>query len=105
MIARDQTQKAVSDFTQARSSQLGFTHYKWVTSHDERVSQEHKHLDGRIYAYDNPTAIIDSYGNLGNPSQRPLCRCVCVSVILEHNQELKLIKDGKYGDYYVIKEK
>ena len=105
MIARDQTQKAVSDFTQARSRQLGFTHYKWVTSRDERVSEEHKHLDGRIYAYDNPTAIIDKYGNVGNPSQRVNCRCVCVSVILEHNQELKLIKDGKYGDYYVIKEK
>ena len=92
MIARDQTQKAVSDFTQARSRQLGFTHYKWVTSHDERVSEQHKHLDGRIYAYDNPTAIIDSYGNVGNPSQRVNCRCVCVSVILEHNQERKVIK-------------
>ena len=105
MIARDQTQKAVSDFTQARSQQLGFKYYKWVTSRDERVSKEHKHLDGRIYAYDNPTAIIDKYGNVGNPSQRVNCRCICVSVILELNQELKLIKDGKYGDYYVIKEK
>lgn len=105
MIARDQTQKAVSDFTQARSQQLGFTHYRWVTSHDERVSQEHKHLEGRIYAYDNPTAFIDKNKNIGHPSQRVNCRCHAVSVILEANQELKLIKDANHGDYYVIRAK
>lgn len=104
-IARDQTQKAVSDFTQARSQQLGFTHYRWVTSRDERVSQEHKHLEGRIYAYDNPTAYIDKNKNIGHPSQRVNCRCHAVSVILEPNQELKLVKDANHGDYYVIRAK
>ena len=105
MIARDQTQKAVSDFTQVRSQQLGFTHYRWVTSRDERVSQEHKHLEGRIYAYDNPTAIIDKHKNIGHPSQRVNCRCHAVSVILDTNQELKLVKDANHGDYYVIRAK
>ena len=105
MIARDQTQKAVSDFTQARSQQLGFKYYKWVTSRDERVSKEHKHLEGRIYAYDNPTAIIDKNKNIGHPSQRALCRCHAVSVILDANQELKLVKDANHGDYYVIRAK
>lgn len=105
MIARDQTQKAVSDFTQARSQQLGFTHYRWVTSRDERVSQEHKHLEGRIYAYDNPTAFIDKNKNIGHPSQRVNCRCHAVSVILDANQELKLVKDANHGDYYVIRAK
>ena len=105
MIARDQTQKAVSDFTQARSQQLGFKYYRWVTSQDERVRQEHKHLEGRIYAYDNPTAYIDKHKNIGHPSQRVNCRCHAVSVILEHNQELKLVKDANHGDYYVIRAK
>ena len=95
----------VSDFTQARSRQLGFTHYKWVTSRDERVSEEHKHLDGRIYAYDNPTALIDKHKNIGHPSQRVNCRCHAVSVILDANQELKLVKDANHGDYYVIRAK
>lgn len=105
MIARDQTQKAVSDFTQARSQQLGFKYYRWVTSRDERVSQEHKHLEGRIYAYDNPTAYIDKNKNIGHPSQSVNCRCHAVSVILEPNQELKLVKDANHGDYYVIRAK
>ena len=105
MIARDQTQKAVSDFTQARSQQLGFTHYRWVTSQDERVRQEHKHLEGRIYAYDNPTAFIDKNKNIGHPSQAVGCRCHAVSVILDANQELKLVKDANHGDYYVIRAK
>lgn len=105
MIARDQTQKAVSDFTQARSQQLGFTHYRWITSRDERVSQEHKHLEGRIYAYDNPTAYIDKNKNIGHPSQRVNCRCHAVSVVLDANQELKLVKDANHGDYYVIRAK
>ena len=62
IIARDQTQKAVSSFAQARAEQLGFEYYEWVTAGDERVSEEHKHLNGRVYRYDTPTAKIDSYG-------------------------------------------
>ena len=72
-IARDQTQKAVSNFTQARAEQLGFEYYEWVTAGDERVSKDHQHLNGRVYRYDTPTAKIDSYGNVGHPSQRVNC--------------------------------
>lgn len=101
-IARDQTQKAVSSFTQARAEQLGFEFYEWVTAGDERVSKEHQHLNGRVYRYDTPTAKIDSYGNVGHPSQRPLCRCSMVSVIMDNKKAYK-VKDSKYGDYYIIK--
>lgn len=102
-IARDQTQKAVSSFTQARAEQLGFEYYEWVTAGDERVSKEHKHLNGRVYRYDTPTAKIDSYGNVGHPSQRVNCRCSMVSVIMDNNKKAYKVKDAKYGDYYVIK--
>ena len=101
-IARDQTQKAVSSFTQARAEQLGFEYYEWVTAGDERVSKEHYHLNGRVYRYDTPTAKIDSYGNVGHPSQRVNCRCIAVSVIMD-NKKAHKVKDAKYGDYYVIK--
>lgn len=105
LIARDQTQKAVVGYTQARAEQLGFKYYQWITAGDNRVSNEHKHLNGRIYRYDKPSAIIDSYGNVGHPSQRVNCRCVQVSIILEPNQEAKLIRDNKNGDYYEIVKK
>lgn len=107
-IARDQTQKAVSGYTQARAQQLGFEYYQWVTAGDERVSTGkggHKVLNGRIYKYSEPSAIIDSYGNKGHPSTRVNCRCTQVSVIPQPNQEFKLVKDSVAGDYYILIEK
>lgn len=105
LIARDQTQKAVVGYTQARAEQLGFEYYEWLTAGDGRVSTEHRHLNGRIYRYDRPTAIIDDYGTKGHPSQRINCRCVQVAVVVNPNQELKLVKDGTHGDYYEVVEK
>lgn len=105
LIARDQTQKAVSGYTQARAQHLGFKYYEWVTAGDERVSTDHRHLQGRIYEYGKPTAVIDSYGTLGHPSERVNCRCVAVSVSLEPHQTVKKVKDPKHGDYFKIVEK
>lgn len=107
-IARDQVQKAIGEYHSIREQNLGFEYYMWQTSRDERVSTGkggHSKLDGRIYRYDTPTAVIDSYGNLGHPSQRVNCRCKRRAVILKPNQEMKLIKDGQNGNYYEIVEK
>lgn len=108
LIARDQTQKAVAQYTQAKSQSLGFNYYSWVTAGDERVSKGkggHKYLNNRIYSYSEPTAVIDSYGNKGHPSQRVNCRCSQVSIILNENQELVKVKDSLRGDYYKVIEK
>ena len=91
-----------------RSKQLGFEYYEWSTSNDERVSTGkggHKQLNGRIYRYDTPTAIIDSYGNKGHCADRVNCRCVPIPIMLQPNQTTKLIKDSQNGDYYKIIEK
>lgn len=107
-IARDQTSKAIESFSMARANQLGFEFYEWQTSQDERVSTGkggHRQLDGRLYRYDQPSAVIDSYGNKGHPTQRPNCRCVSVAVILKPNQSVELVKDSQNGDYYRIVEK
>ena len=105
LIARDQTHKATTNYAMARASSLGFDYYVWDTSHDERVSTGkggHKQLQGRIYRYDKDTAIVDSYGNVGHCGSRVNCRCVPLTLMLEPNQKLKLIKDAYAGDYYVI---
>ena len=107
-IARDQTSKALENYAMARSQDLGFEYYIWQTAKDERVSKGkggHNHLEGRIYRYDTPTAVIDSYGNKGHCGQRPLCRCVSAPLFLEPNQTLKLVRDSNAGDYYVLVEK
>lgn len=117
MIARDQVTKAQETLTLARGKNLGFEYYRWLTMRDERVSGTpggkypppkkggHYHLDGRIYKIGEPTAIIDSYGTKGKPSDRPNCRCTTALIYLEPNQDLKLIKDSKHGDYYVLVDK
>lgn len=105
LIARDQTAKATEAYSRARALDSNFTHYTWKTSHDERVSTGkggHEQLDNRIYSYTDPTAIIDAYGMIGHPAQRPNCRCHGSPLFLKVGQELKLIKDKKNGDYYEI---
>lgn len=108
LIARDQVAKGIANYQTARAQDLGFAYYMWVTSHDERVSKGdggHIYLDGRIYRYDEPSAIIDSYKNKGHPAQRVNCRCSQISIMPEPTQELKKIKDGEHGDYYEIVKK
>lgn len=108
LIARDQTQKAVSEMQHARAQDLGFNYYVWQTSQDERVSSGeggHRALHNRIYRYDNPTAIIDSYKTNGHPAQRVNCRCIAISIIPNATQKLKLVKDSVAGDYYELIQK
>lgn len=107
-IARDQTSKALENYAMSRSQDLGFEYYIWQTAKDERVSSGkggHDKLEGRIYRYDTPTAVIDSYGNKGHCSQRVNCRCQSSPLFLEPNQTLKLVKDSQAGDYYVLIKK
>lgn len=107
-IARDQTHKALTNIIQAKAQAFGAEYYIWTTSNDERVSKGyggHRQLNGRIYRYDAPTAVIDSYGNKGHFGDRVNCRCVGVSVFLEPNQKVRLVKDSRAGDYYEIIEK
>ena len=107
-IARDQTAKAISSYNQARAESLGFTHFIWQTSKDERVSTGkggHAQLDGRIYEYANPTAVIDSYGHTGGVGVRPNCRCTAIPIIPSFTQELKKVKDSQSGDYFILVEK
>lgn len=105
VIARDQTAKTIESYHMNKSQQLGFEYYVWHTINDERTSTGkggHKELNNRIYRYDTPTAIIDTYGNFGIPSQRVNCRCTATALILEPSQRVKKIKDNNHGDYYIV---
>lgn len=107
-IARDQTQKAIQGLNIANAMQYKVEYYQWDTSHDERVSKGkggHVYLQGRIYKYTEPSAVIDSYGNKGHAGARPNCRCSMIPLYLEANESVKKIKDSAHGDYYVIIKK
>ena len=93
IIARDQTQKAISQYHAVREKNLGFEYYVWQTAKDERTSAEHRKLEGRIYRYDEATAVIDQYGNVGHPTDRVNCLASGQGVDLS-NRVCRLFRAG-----------
>ncbi len=74
LIARDQAGKINSRLSQLRHIGAGAEEYSWSTSRDERVRDLHSTLNGRTYAYGEPT---DAEG--GQPPGIPIqCRCVAI---------------------------
>lgn len=77
LIATDQTNKLNSDLNRIRQQQAGVTSYKWVTSHDERVRERHRQLDGKTYKWGQATG---AEGGLA-PGQPIRCRCVARGIV------------------------
>ena len=75
-LTRDQTSKAVGQFTHARHRQLGIQEYTWRTAQDERVRVTHQALEGSLQKWDSPPAV-------GHPGEDIMCRCVAIPVIEE----------------------
>jgi SPP1 gp7 family putative phage head morphogenesis protein len=73
LIARDQVGKFYGVVNRERQKALGLTRFRWRTVGDERVRSKHKHLDGRIFTWDNPPSE-------GIPGQPINCRCTAEPV-------------------------
>lgn len=77
LIATDQTNKLNSDLNRIRQQQAGVTSYKWMTSHDERVRERHRRLDGKTYKWGQATGAEG-----GLPPGQPIrCRCVARGIV------------------------
>lgn len=77
LIARDQISKLTSDLNRQRHQQAGITEYVWRTAADERVRERHRALEGKVYAYGQPTGAEE-----GLPPGQPIaCRCVAQAVV------------------------
>lgn len=75
LIARDQTLKLNAAVTKIRQTNLGITHYKWITSQDERVRPTHEALNGRVFSWNEATPI--GY----HPGEDYQCRCIAQPVM------------------------
>lgn len=73
LIARDQANKLNGSLTQVRQTSLGITKYEWSTSGDERVRDEHKQNNGKIFDWNNPPPT-------GHPGHDIQCRCVAIPI-------------------------
>ena len=76
-IVRDQTSKAIGNFSEIRQGQLGIKQYRWSTSGDERVRPTHVRNDGKTFAWADPPV------ETGHPGHDILCRCVAVAIVPE----------------------
>lgn len=92
LIARDQTSKLNGSLTKLRQQEAGISTYRWQTSDDERVRQDHRVLDGKICRWDDPTVYFNEKtgkwekrskigGTNVHTSVDVNCRCVPIPII------------------------
>lgn len=81
LIARDQVVTLNAKITRDQHQKAGIERYRWSSSKDERVREEHADLDGEIFSYDDPPVIDASTGDRGHPGDAIQCRCVAVPVL------------------------
>lgn len=80
-LARQETSLLLSKYSESRYADIGITTYKWSTSHDERVRDDHKHLNGKVFSFDEPPITNRKTGARNNPGEDYGCRCVAVPIV------------------------
>jgi SPP1 gp7 family putative phage head morphogenesis protein len=79
-LARQETSLLMSKFTEERYKDVGVQKYKWYSSLDQRVRDDHKHLDGKTFFFSSPPVVDKRTGRRGNPGEDFNCRCVARAV-------------------------
>ncbi|MBW1812119.1 MAG: minor capsid protein [Deltaproteobacteria bacterium] len=79
-LAMQETSLLVSKFREERYKGAGVNKYKWSTSGDARVRDSHKHLNGKVFSWDNPP-ITNNQGDRNNPGEDWGCRCIPIPII------------------------
>jgi SPP1 gp7 family putative phage head morphogenesis protein len=75
-LARQETSLLLSKFREERYKDVGVQKYQWQTSGDQRVRDDHEHLDGKIFLFDQPPVCDRRTGRRANPGEDFNCRCV-----------------------------
>ena len=86
LIARTETAKAETAFSQARAENLGIRWYEWVTAKDQRVRVSHQKMNEVLVAWSNqpsPEQLVHEKSTLGHyaPGGCPNCRCVAIPLV------------------------
>ena len=94
LIARDQLGKLHGQINRRKQESLGIDEYEWETSHDERVRDSHRALQGKVFSWSKPPPE-------GHPGYPIRCRCIALPVIDWDRQ----LGEPKKGSYLEIPEK
>jgi SPP1 gp7 family putative phage head morphogenesis protein len=79
MIARTETARTASVLTQVRAQHIGSTHFVWETARDGNVRPNHRRLQGKVFAWNDPPECDPPHRAL--PGQIWNCRCFASPVI------------------------
>ena len=83
LIARTETSRASTTFTQARAQAIGSTHYIWRTSKDRRVRVTHRPMEGKVCEWANPPLVEPKRGLRYHAGCFPNCRCYVEPILPE----------------------
>jgi SPP1 gp7 family putative phage head morphogenesis protein len=81
LIARTETSRTATELTRARALSVGSTHYVWKTVGDSDVRPDHKKLNGRVFAWDDPPIADARSGARAHPGSIYNCRCWASPII------------------------
>ncbi len=90
LIARDQLGKLHGQINRRKQESLGIDEYEWETSHDERVRDSHRELQGKVFSWNKPPPE-------GHPGYPIRCRCIALPVI-DWDRQLGEPKKGSYEE-------
>lgn len=79
-LARDQLAKLNGDITRHQHLDAGVTKYRWSTSHDSRVRDSHRDLEGQVFSLDDPPIVDKKRGRRCHPMEDYNCRCVAIPI-------------------------
>jgi SPP1 gp7 family putative phage head morphogenesis protein len=79
-LADQETSLLVSNYREQTYKRIGVSRYMWSTARDERVRPEHRALDGKIFAFDQPPPS-GPHGEHQNPGEPYGCRCTAVPIL------------------------
>lgn len=79
-LAMQETSLITSKFKEERYKEIGINKYRWSTSGDVRVRDTHKHLNRKIFSFDNPP-VTNEQGDRNNPGEDyGPCRCLAIPI-------------------------
>lgn len=90
LIARTETARARTNFTEARARNVGSTHYIWKTVGDGSVRPTHRRLNNTIQRWDSPPVCDYGRGKQpihGNAGTSFNCRCFCLPLFPKDEME------------------
>lgn len=103
MIARDQTSKIQGELNRKQQQGAGFTHFRWLTSHDSRVRHDHDVFEHRVTKYGKGVYLWSDLplekGVPVSPGSPINCRCTAIPVSereVKANQDAGKTNPGVY---------